>query len=124
MIATTVLPLENFAGHAHWDMVRWIPFYDHPIAPIDIIANIALFVPFGYLLMRALLFHIVRHTSLFILLFAAAISTGVEVYQVYCHNRIPSTTDIITNILGAICGLTLHQMRRGSMVIDRNGHIR
>jgi glycopeptide antibiotics resistance protein len=117
VIAITVLPFENFVGHAHWDMVRWIPFYDHPIAPIDIIANMGMFVPFGYLLKRALSFRTGRHAWLVTLLSAASISLGVEVYQVFCHNRVPSTTDISTNILGAIIGVVLSQTRHASVVI-------
>jgi glycopeptide antibiotics resistance protein len=124
IIAITTLPVEYFVGHAHWDMVRWIPFYDHPIAPFDMIANMALFVPFGYLLERAWSFRSGRHAWLLTLLFAGAISAAVEFYQVFCHNRIPSTTDIVTNVLGAISGAALCRNSRFGVIIDPSPHIR
>ena len=36
ILGFTVLPVENFVGHAHWDKVRWIPLYDHPLVLFDI----------------------------------------------------------------------------------------
>jgi hypothetical protein len=54
ILAITCLPLDNFVGHAHWEMIRWIPFYDEAITSLDSVANTALFMPFGYLLLQAL----------------------------------------------------------------------
>ena len=112
ILVFTVLPLENFVGHAHWDNVRWIPLYDHPSVLFDIAANVALFVPFGYLLKRALSGRSGRQTWILTFLLAGGISTGVEFYQVYCHNRFPSTTDIGSNLLGAIIGVLLSETVR------------
>jgi glycopeptide antibiotics resistance protein len=41
---------------------------------------------------------------------AVALSTSVEFFQVYCHNRHPSTTDIGTNLLGAVFGVMLSKL--------------
>jgi glycopeptide antibiotics resistance protein len=90
--------------------VRWIPFQDHPLALFDILANLLLFGPFGYFLFRA----VPKRPSLgpLVLGLAAALSTSVECFQVYCHHRIPSTTDVLTNVLGAGLGLLLALKRQ------------
>jgi len=117
----TVLPFENFVGHAHWDKVRWIPLYDHPSVLFDIVPNVALFVPFGYLLKRALSGRSGRQTWILTFLLAGGISIGVEFYQVYCPNRFPSTTDIVTNLLGAIIGVLISETERKTRAWRRNG---
>jgi glycopeptide antibiotics resistance protein len=110
ILGFTVLPFENFVGHAHWDKVRWIPFYDHSSVLFDMIANIIFFVPFGYLLKRALSGRSGRQTWILTFLLAGGISTGIELYQIFCHNRILSTTDIVINLLGAIIGVLLSEL--------------
>ena len=35
---------------------------------------------------------------------AILLSLAVELFQVYCHGRLPTTTDIISNALGAYLG--------------------
>ena len=42
---------------------------------------------------------------------AIVLSTGVELFQVYCHGRLPTTTDIISNALGAYLGARLAAAR-------------
>jgi glycopeptide antibiotics resistance protein len=111
ILAATVLPFKNFVGHAHWDQIRWIPFYSHPVAPLDVVANVALFIPFGFLLRRALAGRSRKQAWIVTLLLAAVISTGVEFYQVFCHNRVPSSADICTNLLGAILGVVWSETR-------------
>jgi len=110
ILGVTLPPFKYFVGHAHWDMVRWIPFYDHPLVPFDMIANIILFVPFGYLLKRALSGRSGRQAWILTFLLAGGISTAIEIYQIFCHNRVPSTTDIVTNLLGAIIGVLLSEI--------------
>jgi glycopeptide antibiotics resistance protein len=110
IVCVTTLPWKNFVGHPHWDHVRWIPFQDHPLALFDIVANVLLFVPFGYFLVRAL----PRRSRALArtLALAAALSASVEYFQVYSHHRMPSTTDILTNVLGAGLGLLLALKRQ------------
>jgi glycopeptide antibiotics resistance protein len=105
IVCVTTLPWKNFVGHPHWDHVRWIPFQEHRLALFDIVANVLLFVPFGYFLTRALPRRSRAWPRTFAL--AAALSASVECFQVYCHHRIPSTADILTNVLGAGLGLLL-----------------
>ena len=107
ILGPTMLPLSNFVGHSHWDQVRWIPFYGDAFKPLDIGGNVALFAPFGFCLRRALGNPSRKRACAFILLAAAGLATGVEFFQVYCHNRVPSTTDICSNMLGALVGALL-----------------
>ena len=108
IVFLTTMPWENYTGHAHWDQVRWIPFYDHtPLALLDILGNVVLFAPFGFFLGRALHSSPPKKVWFLTVLLAATLSTSVELFQVYCHNRIPSTTDICTNLLGAALGVLL-----------------
>ena len=101
ILGVTVLPLSNYVGHAHWNLVNWIPYNEHPLALEDVFGNIALFIPFGFFLRRSLPTSSPKRVSILALLMAAAFSTSVEFFQVYCHNRNPSTTDICDNVLGA-----------------------
>ena len=107
IVSVTTLPWSNYVGHPHWSSVRWIPFHDPPLALFDIVANVALFVPLGFFFTRALPNVSLRRRALLTLFSALLLSGSVEYFQVYCHNRIPSTTDILTNVLGAGLGAML-----------------
>jgi glycopeptide antibiotics resistance protein len=101
--AAVVLPLTNFKAHSHWGRVRWIPFMGIALSPIELGANIALFLPFGFTYAKAW-----PGASNFRVVGGGAILSALsELYQVYCHSRIPSTTDICTNTLGALCGMLI-----------------
>jgi glycopeptide antibiotics resistance protein len=104
IVAIMTMPWSDYVGHSHWDKVRWVPFYDHPLSSRDILGNVILFLPFGYFYPRSR--HGQRSWCLPILT-AAILSTSGEFFQIYTHTRIPSTTDICTNVLGAILGLLL-----------------
>jgi glycopeptide antibiotics resistance protein len=90
--------------------VRWIPFYDHhPLNVPDILVNVVLFLPFGYLFPREFRGSTPRRSLGVPILMALTLSTAVELFQVYTHDRIPSTTDICTNLLGAVLGFMIEQ---------------
>jgi len=110
ILGLTTMPWKNFVGHSHWDLVNSIPFNDQPLAMSDILANVALFVPFGFFLGRALPGSSPKRVWTLTLLLSAALSTSVEFFQVYCHNRNPSTTDICDNVLGAMFGVWLSML--------------
>jgi glycopeptide antibiotics resistance protein len=108
------MPWSNYVTHPHWDQVRWIPF-SPPVSVLDVVGNVVLFLPFGFFFPQNL-----RRSSLakrwaLPVVIAATLSTAVELFQVYTHNRIPSTTDICTNLLGAILGLAI---RRSIVIIN------
>ena len=107
ILGVTILPLSNYVGHAHWQLVNWIPYNEHPLALEDVIVNIALFVPFGFFLRRSSPATSAKRVSLLALLTAALLSTSVEFFQLYCHNRNPSTTDICNNVIGTALGVWL-----------------
>ena len=112
VVVTTTLPwsgLQGLQGHSHWANVRWIPFYPELLSlrfVRDIVVNLILFVPFGYLYVRS---QVTMPSAMFlrITLLAALLSVGVELVQVFSHTRIPSTTDICVNVIGAAIGAVI-----------------
>jgi glycopeptide antibiotics resistance protein len=101
------MPWKNYVGHSHWDLVTWIPFNDHPFALEDVVANLALFVPFGFFLGRAAPGPLRKKIWGVTIFGSAVFSASVEFFQVYCHNRNPSMTDVCNNVLGGMLGLWL-----------------
>jgi|GEM_PF-1215363 glycopeptide antibiotics resistance protein len=117
-----LLPLSNFVGHPHWDHVRWIPFQDFSLSRNmlkDIVGNTLWFMMFGYLLHCQLnedsraLWTITTITAV-----AGIISLSTELFQVFCHNRIASTTDVICNVLGAALGGYLAEKQRATTATE------
>lgn len=115
ILLTGILPLDNFVGHAHW---RYVHLLSRPSewfslrALLDLAANVLLYFPLGF-------FHAAscarRHDNLRLVSWATALSLGVELYQVYCHNRHPSALDLAGNVLGALIGALAgrHGLNRG-----------
>lgn len=103
-----LLPLNNYVGHPHWDLIRWIPFQDFSLSRnklTDVLGNVLWFTMFGYLLRYQLNegFSSLRAIAT-ITMIASGVSLSVEFFQVFCHNRIPSMTDVICNVFGAGIG--------------------
>ncbi len=124
ILAVTLLPLSNVRGHPHWDRVAWVPFADPHAKPLEVAANLALFVPYGF-----------GATA-----FAAAIAAGaqsrggtpwpgwrfalvavgsalllslsVETVQLFSHNRFSSANDVMNNTIGAALGAFWALLRR------------
>ncbi|MGB4068987.1 MAG: VanZ family protein [Nitrospira sp.] len=111
-----LLPFSNFVGHPHWDYVRWVPFQDFALSRNmlkDIVGNTFWFMVFGYLLhyqlnedSRTL------RTITTIIAITGGISLSIEFFQVFCHNRIASITDVICNVFGAGLGGYLAEKQR------------
>lgn len=103
-----LFPLSNFVGHPHWGQIRWIPFHDFSLSwnkLIDVIGNTLWFVVFGYLLYYQLDRNARSRWSLAMTIaIAGGVSLSAELFQVFCHNRISSITDVICNVLGAGLG--------------------
>lgn len=106
LVIAPTFPWSDFVGHSHWDKVQWVPFADFTFTPkmfIDIVGNFGWFAVFGYLL------HYRREdrsvASLKPTIFVALLlSLLLEGFQVFCHNRFPSMTDVTCNVLGAALG--------------------
>ena len=105
------MPLSNYVGHAHWSRVCWVPFRDCGIHDfwLDALANVALYAPFGFLAARSQ----VRKGITAILVvagLAALLSVSGELFEIFCHNRFPSMTDVSTNTLGAALGALINRI--------------
>ncbi|MCI0417928.1 MAG: VanZ family protein [Acidobacteria bacterium] len=105
IMGVTTLPWSDYTGHAHWNQVRWIPFSERTLVASDSVLNVVLFVPFGFFLMMSLSGGQSSKNVFATLVLAASLSLAAEYFQVYCHNRVPSATDVCTNVLGAGIGI-------------------
>ncbi|MEO5957100.1 MAG: VanZ family protein [Nitrospiraceae bacterium] len=108
-----VLPLTNFVGHSHWEYIQWLPTADNFRSwrfLFDIIANMALFLPLGYLLSQSSA--TTRRSILLTAGIAGLLSLSIECFQVYCHNRHPSPVDLFSNISGGLIGTIISHYRQ------------
>jgi VanZ family protein len=100
VVAAATLPWTDFVGHTHWQKVQWIPFVSPPVRPLDIIGNVALYLPLGYSLIRSS-----SHKSVWrVAAIAGLLSFAIESSQLYSHARFPSVQDLCCNIFGAWVG--------------------
>ena len=93
------LPWPGMTPYAGRD-VQLVPFAGAADRPRDVIANVVLFVPFGYLFAAA---H-PRRGYPTLLVAAAAVSLTAEALQLFSPARFPSATDIFVNTGGALVG--------------------
>jgi glycopeptide antibiotics resistance protein len=98
LVVLFVVPWGRFQDHAHWQRVVWVPFGNPPLRIGDIVRNTVLYLPLGALLAG-------HRPAWHITGYALAISTATELTQVFSHGRVPSATDVTTNVLGALAGL-------------------
>jgi glycopeptide antibiotics resistance protein len=98
------VPWTSAQDHAHWSRVVWVPFTTPPPLTIpDVLLNVVLYVPFGWIHARAGARRRPRGVSGAVG-WAAALSLATEATQVYSHGRFPSMTDVTLNGLGALAG--------------------
>ena len=104
VIAGCVVPWIGWQDHAHWAGVNWVPF-SSAIAPVklsDVLINIILYLPFGFLLVRH---HAPGRLGLPAAVAGACLlSLLTEWAQVFSHGRFPTMTDVATNTLGGLLG--------------------
>jgi VanZ family protein len=85
-----------------------------PVPAADAIENVVLFVPFGALAVLSTrpgpsrLRRVVLGTVL-----AGVLSASIETMQVFTRERIPSSTDVVTNTLGGLIGAVAASRTRG-----------
>lgn len=110
IVAVTTMPWSvYYVGHSHWAHVEWVPF-TRWVRPLDVVLNIALFIPLGASAAAAWSSPDPGSTARrrrAIVAGACLLSVSVELFQVYCHGRLPTTTDVLTNTLGAWLGTRL-----------------
>jgi glycopeptide antibiotics resistance protein len=90
-------PWPGLVSSPQWDRVHRIPFTDPADRPRDFLANIALFVPFGFSYGR-------RGPVWKAVAIAAAVSLAAEATQLFSTTRFPSATDITAALAGAALG--------------------
>lgn len=102
-------PWSKFDGTPHWENIQWIPFthlsFHQPVI-VETAANILGFIPIGYLTVRSLS-PSTRHRFFLASLMGFCSSTGIEVYQLFCHDRVPETADVLMNVAGTVVGAWL-----------------
>src|SRR5262245_30919246 len=110
-ILLAILPWRGFDPTGHWHRVGWIPFVSRPIRVVDVVGNLALFVPLGV----SIALHAQRPALARVAAAAFACSLFGEWAQIYSRYRYPSTGDLVVNVLGALMGAYLTQyLRPGS----------
>jgi glycopeptide antibiotics resistance protein len=107
VIVFAVVPIGRYREQPARQQIAWIPFVSRPVTLSDIARNILLYVPFGYLQVRA----VVHPTVGRALAYSAALSAGTEATQVYSRGRYPSTTDVVCNVIGAMAGFAWARLR-------------
>lgn len=108
VIVAIVVPWQDFQHHTHWSKVVWIPFVSLPWRISDAIANVLLYMPFGYLYARQSRRQSAGWRAIVL---AAVLSLSTEYSQLYSHYRFPSLTDVTCNLLGAYAGLHVANLR-------------
>jgi glycopeptide antibiotics resistance protein len=99
-ILLAIFPWRGFDPTGHWHRVGWIPFVSRPVRIIDVVGNLALFVPLGV----SIALHARRPALARTAVAAFACSLFGEWAQVYSKYRYPSTGDLVLNVLGAVIG--------------------
>ena len=98
-IAAATFPWD-WQDHPHWGKVAWVPFSTGIVRPIDLLLNVALYFPLGFLLSSKS----TRSRFATALVAGLLLSTLLELTQVWSHLRFPSATDIVMNVLGSLIG--------------------
>jgi glycopeptide antibiotics resistance protein len=107
----TTFPFRFDTGwHGFLDITRrinWLILGGEPGNPIisDIIQNILLFIPFGFLGYFSLIYKRSLFKKLSIVLAGTAMSVFVECLQIFSVTRHPAISDVIFNTLGTAVGL-------------------
>ena len=103
------LPWSKFDARPHWKNVQWVPFEHfslHPTVLTETILNVIAFIPVGYLAARSLA-QSHQRPVLGALALGACSSVSIELYQLFCQDRVPSTTDLLMNVGGTAIGVWL-----------------
>ena len=100
------LPWVGFTLDPQWHRIHLVPFSDPADKLRDLVANILLFIPFGYSAAdrgRA------PSGFAFALAAAALVSVAAEATQLFSTVRYPSATDVTAAVMGAMAGAALRK---------------
>jgi glycopeptide antibiotics resistance protein len=118
IVVVTTYPWTVSWGDARWDRVIWIPFQNMRVS-LDALANIALYVPFGFSYVQSRL-RVRTGEVITVAILAALLSISCEFYQVFNHNRFPSMTDVTSNTVGGMIGfLIAGKLSVARVIIDK-----
>jgi glycopeptide antibiotics resistance protein len=104
----------DFVMHSHWEYVKWLPPLAEILTPgfwMDLVINIMLYVPFALLFLQSRK-TVTRNQQILALTMGLLLSCGIELYQVYSHNRRAAPSDIVCNVTGTWLGVLLARTRR------------
>ena len=93
------LPWPGMAPQAN-NEVQLVPFTGPADRPTDVIANLLLFLPFGFLFAA----YYPRAPLWMLIAAAAAVSLAAEALQLVSAARFSSATDVVVNVCGAALG--------------------
>src|SRR5581483_582055 len=108
-IVATCVPFADLHLHTHWYKVAWIPFWSGEQKASDVVANILIYMPLGFLTRRR---RDAGSRYARAALGSGLLSLACEVAQLYSHSRIPSTTDIASDVIGALLGVAVSNSSR------------
>jgi VanZ family protein len=89
----------------------WVEFYPTRNYCVDVLINIAGFVPFGFLICAYFsLARRIKRPALVTILLGFTLSLTIESLQAFLPTRDSGTTDVITNTLGTCLGVWLYRL--------------
>ena len=109
ILLVSIYPCAEFHTHPHWEKVSWVPFqgvWRSVNLLIDAVKNVLLYVPFGFFYGQARPYSRKR-MLIKVALLTAILSVSCELFQVFCHGRHPTMTDVSTNLMGGVLGVVI-----------------
>ncbi|MFZ0389907.1 MAG: VanZ family protein, partial [Calditrichia bacterium] len=91
--------LPNLLAQVNWKMKGHISL-------TDLVGNILLFIPFGFLLYMALMYANIRLRIIWCILAGALLSFGIEFAQLFIQSRNSAPHDFFNNTIGSFLGAT------------------
>ena len=107
------LPFDDLRHLAHRIARRPVSTHILSVIVIPIVANVLLFLPWGFLMFIAL-YTIDRptvQTYLLTILLGFTLSAVIEAWQYFLPSRVADVNDVIWNTAGTICGAILGHLR-------------
>lgn len=95
----------DFKPTTSWTIARLLGTWDDKVGRADLVSNVGLLVPYGYVALIEVLGHR-RRIARFVLWGAVGvvIMVGVQVIQFWLPARTPSLSDVVWNLLGYVIG--------------------
>ncbi len=107
------LPFDDLRHLAHRIARRPVSTHILSVIVVPIIANVILFVPWGFLMFIAL-YTVDRptvQTYVLTILLGLSFSAAIEAWQYFLPSRVADVNDVIWNTVGTICGAILGHLR-------------